>query len=235
MLILDLFCGAGMVADGLIAAGWQPVGVDIEPQPHYPGPFLQMDVLGLDERFLRMFPAIWASPPCLRETVMASAPGAKGDVHPELIGPTRALIAHLGIPYVIENVQNTKRLIDPVTLCGSMFGLSVPDGPQIYHLQRHRKFETNWGLEAPGVCRHQKPVVGVYGGHARIRAASAGGRGTKEGWTRSGAEIMREAMGVDRYLTTAEVSQGIPPAYARYVGDSLRRYVEIQNHRKVAT
>lgn len=224
-LILDLYCGAGMVADGLRAAGWQVVGVDIEPQPRYPGPFLQADVLKLDERFLRMFDAIWASPPCLRETEMAHAPGAKGDQHPELIGPTRALISGLGKPYVIENVRNTKRLIDPVTLCGSMFDLGVTDRGKRFHLERHRKFETNWGLRAPCACRHCKPVVGVYGGHARIRAASAGGRGTSEGWEKSGADVMREAMGIERYMTTAEVSQGIPPIYARYVGEQLLSHI----------
>jgi DNA (cytosine-5)-methyltransferase 1 len=220
-LILDLYCGAGLVADGLIAAGWTPVGVDIVDQPSYPGAFLKMDVLALDERFLRLFPAIWASPPCLRETSMAHAPNAKGDAHPELIGPTRDMIGGLGIPYVIENVQNTKRLINPVTLCGSMFRLGAEDGGRRVYLERHRKFETNWPLHAPRPCDHQKPCVGVYGGHARIRAASAGGRGSKEPWTRPGVDIMHEAMGLERRLSCEEISQGIPPAYARYVGAAL--------------
>lgn len=224
-LILDLFCGAGLVADGLIAAGWTPVGVDIEPQPNYPAAFIQADVLTLDARFLRLFEAIWASPPCLRETEMAVAPNAKGDAHPELIGPTRALIGDLGIPYVIENVRNTKRLVNPVTLCGSMFGLGAEDGGVRYQLQRHRKIETNWGFGAPRCAHTADPVVGIYGGHARVRAASAGGRGSKEPWTRPGVDIMHEAMGVGRRMTCEEISQGVPPAYSEHVGRALLNFL----------
>lgn len=225
--ILDLYCGAGLVADGLKAVGFNPTGVDLEAQPSYPGPFLQHDATTLDPRFLDSFDAIWASPPCLRETSMRSAPNAKGDAHPELIGPTQRMLdawaKRTGGLFVIENVANTKLLRDPIVLCGSMFGLGVTDRGQRFHLERHRKFEANWDLRPPGPCRHQKPVVGCYGGHARVRAASAGGRGTAEAWSRPHPEIMAEAMGVSRRLTGAEISQGIPPAYAEYIGLELMR------------
>lgn len=228
--ILDLYCGAGLVADGLIAAGFEVVGVDTCRQPRYPGPFIEHDALTLDDRYLDSFPAIWASPPCLKETAMRSAPGAKGDDHPELIGPTQRMLdrwaARTGGLFVIENVEATERLRNPVTLCGSMFGLGVDDGGHRFHLERHRKFETNWPWCAPGPCRHQKPVVGIYGGHARNRSARFGGRGTAENWTKPHPTIMAEAMGVSRIdprlaLTGNEISQGIPPAYAEYVGRYL--------------
>lgn len=229
--ILDLFCGAGLVHDGLVAAGWEVVGVDLHPQPRYPGPFVQADATALDLRFIRWFDAVWASPPCLLDTSLnASARreerehGRPETDHPDLITPTRKLLRKCGLPYVIENVEKAP-LIDPVILCGSMFGLGADDGGRRFHLERHRKFETNWELSPPA-CAHQKPVVGIYGGHARVRAASAGGRGTKEPWTRSGAEIMREAMGVDRFMTVSEVSQGIPPAYAEFVGRALLDHLQ---------
>lgn len=232
-LILDGFCGVGLVYEGLYAAGWQPVGVDIEPMPEYPGPFLQADVLGLDDRFFAMFPALWFSPPCLKETELAASArreqaraGHAPTVHPDLITPTQRLVDRLGKPYVIENVRNCKILRNPVTLCGSMFGLGADYEGHRYHLERHRKFETNWPLEPPTPCAHQKPVVGVYGGHARVRAASAGGRGTSEPWSHH-VPVMHEAMGMERQVPLEALGQGIPPAYARYVGEQLMMHLDV--------
>ena len=136
------------------------------------------------------------------------------DTYARLIKPARDLAQATDLPYVIENVVGSD-LIDPVMLCGFMFGRD---------LYRHRLFETNWPLPQPA-CRHSKPVVGVYGGHARVRAASAGGRGTRDPWAAGHNVAMRQAMGVTRDMTCAEVSQGIPPAYAEYVALHLRRHL----------
>lgn len=223
--VLDLFCGAGLVADGLRAADCDVLGVDIEPQPRYPGPFLQHDALALDPRFMRSFDAIWASPPCLRDTIMRHAPGAKGDSHPDLITPTRRMLQASGLPYVIENVE-TAPLIDSVTLCGTMFDLCVCHAQSRFELRRHRKLETNWPLVAPAACCHAGPVVGVYGAHARIRAASAGGRGTSEPWGRPHRQVMAQAMGCRPCLTASEISQGIPPVYAEYVASQLIAHLD---------
>lgn len=224
--ILDLYCGAGMVADGLIAAGAEVIGVDIEDQPRYPGPFVRADALE-QEGLLRWADGVWASPPCLKDTVMKYAPGAKGDAHPDLITPTRALLRRCGKPYVIENVA-TAPLLDPVVLNGFMFDLGVEVDGVRYHLQRRRKFETNWPLVAPSFQR-RRPVIGVYGGHARCRAASAGGRSTVDfAGVADKTALMRAAMGVERRLTGAEVSQGIPPAYSEYVGRALLAHLELR-------
>lgn len=224
--IVDLYCGAGLVADGLIAAGFEVIGVDIEPQPRYPAPFVLADALA-QEGLLRWADAVWASPPCLRATSLnasarreEAAHNMPSRDHPDLIPPTRRMLKASGLPYVIENVVGAD-LHDPVRLNGFMFGLGIEVAGARYHLKRDRLFEANFPLAALPFTA-AKPVVGVYGGHVRVRAKAAGGRGTIDfpGVTDKTA-LMREAMGVDRPLTGAEVSQGIPPIYARHVGGQL--------------
>lgn len=218
MRILDLFCCAGGAAMGYHRAGFDVVGVDIAPQPRYPFAFIQTDVLALDQRFLRSFDAIHASPPCQGYSAMRHAPGAKGA--PLLIDQTRTMLEASGLPWVIENVEEARwAMRDPIMLCGSMFGL----GAQGCRTQRHRLFESNLAISPPSPCDHDaRPVVGVYGGHARKRAAKAGGRGTKDVWEGGHKAAASEALGID-WMTLAEMSESVPPAYTEWLGRQLLR------------
>ena len=74
-ILLDLFSGAGGAAMGYHRAGFDVIGVDIEPQKHYPFEFQQLDAIeALDwivdpvhaagSYFVGDFDAIHASPPC---------------------------------------------------------------------------------------------------------------------------------------------------------------------------
>lgn len=206
-LALDLFCCAGGAAKGLTDAGWTVIGVDIEPRPRYPYAFLQADVMSLE---FRNFGLIWASPPCQGYSDMRHAPGAVGA--PLLIEPVRCKLERSKTKFVIENVEGAP-LLNPVTLCGSMFDL----GAQGCQLRRHRLFEANFHIPQPP-CRHDtRPVIGVYGGHARKRSASAGGRGTRDVWEGGHKAAASEAMGID-WMTLAEMSEAIPPAFAEHIG-----------------
>ena len=132
---LDLFCGIGCASIGYAQAGFTMFGVDIMPMRRYPFNFELNDATAIPIDYLRKFDLIHASPPCQRWTAMRHAPNAKGDAHPALIEPIRGLLRAAGVPYVIENVEGAP-LINPVTLCGSHFGL----GFEKWQLQRHRLF-----------------------------------------------------------------------------------------------
>lgn len=204
---LDLFCCAGGASMGLYRAGFDVTGVDIKKQPRYPFRFLQADAIksGLD---LTAFDFIWASPPCQKHTAMKTMHNAKE--HPDLIPPTRAMLKASGVPYVMENVVGAP-LENPVTLCGSMFGLGI-DGAQ---LQRHRIFEASFPL--PGfACSHKDgPTIGIYGGHVRNRIR-------REGSHARGVEDFTFAQGCDameiHWMNLMELCQAIPPAYAEHIG-----------------
>lgn len=206
---LDLFCKAGGAGAGLHRAGFDVVGVDTVFQPRYPFDFIWADALTVS---LEGFDFIWASPPCQGYTSMRYAPGAKGA--PLLIDAVRDRLAASGVPYCIENVEAAAwALRDPVTLCGSMFGL----GAQGCRTQRHRLFECSFPIDRPACSHDARPVIGVYGGHARRRAASAGGRGTQDVWCDGHKAAASEALGID-WMTLSELSEAIPPAYSEYIG-----------------
>lgn len=216
-LAIDLFCKAGGVAIGLHRAGFEVIGVDIEPQPRYPFQFYQGDAL----RFpLKGADFVWASPPCQGYSPMRHAPGAKGA--PRLISEVRARMPPGGL-WAIENVvEALPDMRDPMLLCGSMFGL----GAQGCQLQRHRLIETSFSVPKLQ-CKHdERPVIGVYGGHARKRAASAGGRGTRDVWEGGHKAAASEAMGDMPWMTLAELSEAIPPPYAEHVGRAAMKLLE---------
>lgn len=231
-IAIDLYCKAGGVSWALHDAGYEVIGVDIEPQPNYPYRFVQSCALDFLNNFIRWpylshhgvflseVALIWASPPCLDNTVLRNAPNAKR--HEDLIEPTRNLLAQTGKPWIIENVDSARareRLRNPVRLCGSMFGLGVGLGLGVrYHLERHRLFEASFPLAQPTKCQHRKPVIGVYGGHVRCRSAAHGGRKTSDfvGWNRS--NLAADALGLPRgSMTMDEYSNAIPPAYVKWL------------------
>lgn len=239
-ILLDLFCGAGIGAKGYKDAGFYVIGVDMKPQKRYAGDeFHQGDALAFALEHGWRADAIHASPPCQAHSRITPDKSK----HVDLIPQTRFVLRTLGKPYVIENVPGAP-LLDPIMLCGAQFGLKV---------YRHRLFESNMFLLAPS--RHYphrdntpraghgvsgKGFISVTSGGKSLTYASGG----KDARTPSGvygmsakgfvsvsghitgAEYCRWAMGVDWYVSAAELVQGIPPAYTRYIGMQIMLHLQ---------
>ena len=251
---LDLFCCAGGATRGLQEAGFHVTGVDIKPQPRYVGDeFHQADAL---EFPLEGFDFIWASPPCQAFTALRHMPNAKQ--YPNLIPETRARLVRSESHYAIENVEGAPLGESGylIMLCGTMFGLQTADGKA--ELRRHRLFETSFSIPLRPACQHGGlrnclTVVGhtpVDNRRAAICVAGSGlplsGRMPKRrSITITGStpqtnlernvvretftvQQAREAMGID-WMTMAGLSQAIPPAYARFIGEQALQYVAIQS------
>jgi len=223
--LLDLFCGAGGAAMGYHRAGFDVTGVDNVPQKHYPFEFIQADALEYLAEHGHEFDVIHASPPCQAHTALRTMPNAK--VHIDMIPSTRALLRESGKLYVIENVPGAP-LMGTFVLCGTMFGLHTTCGAELW---RHRYFETNWDIGLVPPCQHREnggKVIGVYGGHGRDRqrvvtvTGNAGGSSHRDGTQQFSTTERRIAMGID-WMTNAELSQAIPPAYTEFIGRQLRR------------
>ncbi len=199
--LLDLFCCAGGAALGYYQAGFDVVGVDIHKQPNYPYEFVQWDALTFD---LTGFHAIHASPPCQAFT---KAQRIQSNAHPDLIDPIRQRLKAAGVPYVIENVPGAP-LIDPIMLCGAMFGLGT---------YRHRLFECSFPITAPPHPKHIVPTTKMG------RAPQAGEMMHVVG-NFSGVKKARSAMRID-HMTRDELREAIPPAYTMYIGRELRKAI----------
>ena len=213
--LLDLFCGAGGAAMGYARAGFEVVGVDIKPQPHYPFEFVHDDALTwLDDPWLReKFNAIHASPPCQAFTF---AKVFQGNEHPDLLTPTRELLEQTGLPWVIENVPGAPMRKDLI-LCGTQFGLEA-DG---FEVRRHRWFEFSDPQMAPLVppCWHRLPPI--YGsGHSQDKPHK-----TKYGFC--GAATCKKAMDVE-WMNRGEQQEAIPPAYTELIGHQLLQHIRAE-------
>jgi DNA (cytosine-5)-methyltransferase 1 len=196
---LDLFCGAGGASMGLRRAGFDVTGIDIRQQPRYPFEFRQGDAMEVD---LHGFDFIWASPPCQAYTPLRALQGGKS--YPDLVAATRRRLIGAGVPYVIENVPGAP-LGHYITLCGGMFGLRT---------YRHRRFETSFVMFQP----HHPPHIAKTATKQRRVRWEAGCHVSVTGDV--GSYMGALAMGID-WMTGAELSQAIPPAYAEFIGRAI--------------
>lgn len=210
-LLLDLYCCAGGAGMGYHRAGFNVVGVDIEPQKHYPFEFIQADATTFP---LDGFDAIHASPPCQDHM--------RGGSHPVhgtgwMLAATRKRLLEQPAPWVIENVPGAPMRVD-YQLCGCMFGLHLP-GMQ---LARERWFETSWGgFDMRSPCSHVGPAISVTGHGTTTYARDKLGRNPTI------AEYRALMGGID-WMNRDELSQAIPPQYTEYIGRQLLEVVSVR-------
>lgn len=210
--LLDLFSGAGGCSVGYARAGFDVVGVDLDPKVgrHYPFEFHRGDALEFLAEHGGEFDAVHASPPCQAYSQAAMAMRNAGKEYPDLVAPTRALLEATGKPWVMENVPGAPLRPD-FLLCGCQFGLN---------LRRERWFEVSFPLShLSPPCWHPHPVVSVVG------------HGTPS-WVRKQLgynptiDDYRAAMGID-WMNRTELSQAIPPAYTEFVGGFLLEQIGV--------
>ncbi|WP_433341206.1 SAM-dependent methyltransferase [Streptomyces sp. CA-253872] len=202
--LLDAFCCQGGAAKGYADAGFDVTGIDLNPQPRYPYPFIQGDAVAFLRAYGHEFDAIHASPPCQHDSACQRI---QRNTHPDLIAPTRTALKATGRPWVLENVGGAlPKLRRPVMLCVPMFGVRT---------YRHRYFEPGGGLTLPQPTHPEHTVP-----QAKM------GRPVLEGWygqhvgNFSGVAHAREVMGVP-WMNRDGIRECIPPAYTAWLGTHL--------------
>ena len=119
-LAIDLFCGKGGWTRGLIDAGFDVVGFDIERHADYPAQLVIQDVSTLDGRQFRSANLIVASPPCQAYSYRAmpwkrakALPPPDNTLFEACFRIQREASEAAGrhVPLVVENVQGAQRWV----------------------------------------------------------------------------------------------------------------------------
>jgi DNA (cytosine-5)-methyltransferase 1 len=201
---------------GYHRAGFEVVGVDVNPQPRYPFEFHQGDALAYLAEHHGEFDAVHASPPCQASSALTKGTNKAagwGGQHFDMIPATRNTLDAAALPYVIENVQGSGLRRD-MTLCGEMFGLGVI---------RHRYFElSGFEFTPPAHIPHRGRVAGYrhgqwYEGPYFAVYGDGGGKGSIQQW--------QQAMGIDWTDVRKEIAEAIPPAYTEFIGHQLMAHL----------
>lgn len=119
------------------------------------------------------------------------------------------MLIESGVPYVIENVPDSP-LINPILLCGTMFGLRT---------YRHRLFESSFEIRQPEHPKHTAK-------NAKMGRPPKDGEFLQIVGHFSGVPLAREIMGLPG-LNQYELAQAIPPAYSEYIANEFFRTIGI--------
>ena len=219
MLALDLFCGAGGAGEGLKNAGFDVIGIEIDPSKArrnihkvivadaYAPPVLLND-----------FDFIWASPPCQAYSKASYAAGTKELHDYYAVQKTRDLLHGCTVPWVIENVT-TAPIRHDIILQGADVGLKI---------LRRRAFECgNW--TPPFRLEKQWYLKSVKNGDLATVAGHGGGASKKSRVDKRYAHKIkkinsmkswREVMEID-WMTRDDLSQAVPPRYSECIAKQM--------------
>ena len=224
MRVLDLFCCAGGAARGYQLAGATVRGVDIVPRPNYCGEqFFRGDALRYLSDYVEstrlLFDLVHTSPPCQAGCTLTNGTNKAngwGADHEQFVPRTRELLDAIGLPYVIEQPAGHGGLIRrDLMLCMDMHELlPVPLSPP--WVIRHRDFEiSGFTVPQPMHRKHRGYVRGMRHGVVRdgpyvAAYGSGGGKAT--------VAEMQHALCMDWTTEREELTEAIPPAYTRHIG-----------------
>jgi DNA (cytosine-5)-methyltransferase 1 len=194
---------------GYHRAGFEVVGVDNKPQKNYPFEFHQSEYLEYLMAHGREFDLIHSSPPCQGYSKARHIHHDKIE-YQLVIEDVRERLIKIGVPYVIENVVGAP-LVDPIMLCGLMFGLRVI---------RHRYFESSMFLLSIPHPSHQNIMTKSYGkgNYSSFKNGATHITVGGHNYCRKDGAI---AMGIDWMTTRDELSQAIPPVYTEWFGQQI--------------
>lgn len=216
--VLDLFSCAGGAGWGYHLAGYEVDGCDLADRPNYPFAYHRGDALAYLARLIESgeierYVLVHASPPCQDKcglTIGTNTSQGWGGEHEDLVAPTRELLDASGLPYVIEQPNGRAEIRKDLTLCGEMFGLGV---------LRHRNFELGrWATARPAHRRHRGYVRGhrhgIYREGPYVAAYGDGGG-------KASVLEMQHAMGITWTDVREELTEAIPPAYTKWIGNAF--------------
>lgn len=229
---VELFGGEGISALGYALAGWR---VDlVENDPARIANAVQHPLITVHEGDATTWPldgydVVTGGPPCTDHTETAAlAERTRGGV-----AGTGWMLLHTldrvrtwaaeqpGRAYVIENVEGARRhFANPIKLCGTMF--DITDGE--WTLQRHRYFESNVPLLAPGPCRHAgRKFIHVHGDLTENDRA-CGGKRRPGGDMRAGIGRARRLMRAP-WASPRGLSLGVPGDYTLHLARQVEAHL----------
>ena len=198
--LLDLYCCGGGAGYGYELAGFDVTGVDIEPQPRHRGKVIVADAIEYLKEHYMEYDVVHASPPCQKYSKSSMQFRIAGKDYVDLISITRDELIKTGKPYIIENVPGSP-LINPIQLCGSMFGMRT---------YRHRLFESNMPLLAP---EHLPHVIK----NAKMGRKAKDDENIQYVGHFPQIKEVQKMTGLD-WLGCYELAQSIPPQYTECLG-----------------